>query len=52
VDAGKLDFRPAPDSAVAVGGTPLQCVPADLSGRPYDANSPSRGCFQAVTGIR
>jgi hypothetical protein len=52
VDAGKLDFRPAPDSAAAAGGTPLQCVPADLSGRPYDANRPSRGCFQAVTGTR
>ncbi len=48
VDAAKLDFRPAPDSAAAVGGVPLQCVPADLDGRPYDASSPSRGCFQTA----
>ena len=52
VDAGKLDFRPAPDSAAAAGGTPLQCVPADLSGRPYDVKSPSRGCFQAAAPKR
>jgi hypothetical protein len=49
VDAANLDFRPAPGSAAAAGGAPLQCVPADLSGRPYDVKSPSRGCFQAAT---
>jgi hypothetical protein len=47
VDAPQLDFHPALGSAVATGGAPLQCVPADIDGRPYDANSPSRGCFQA-----
>ena len=46
-DAAKLDFRPAVNSPAAKGGTPLQCVPADADGRPYDATSPSRGCFQA-----
>lgn len=50
VDGAKLDFRPAPGSPAATGGMPLQCVPADLTGRPYDSKSPSRGCFQAVTG--
>jgi hypothetical protein len=47
-DAAKLDYHPAPRSAAASGGVPLQCVPADIDGRPYDAKSPSRGCFQAA----
>jgi hypothetical protein len=48
VDVANLDFRPERDSAEAAGGAPLQCVPADLDGSPYDASSPSRGCFQAA----
>jgi len=47
VDAAKLDFRPARGSASAQGGSPLQCVPADIDGNAYDTASPSRGCFQA-----
>jgi hypothetical protein len=48
VDAAGLDFRPAAGSPAAAGGAALQCVPADIEGRPYDAKSPSRGCYQAA----
>jgi hypothetical protein len=47
VDAAKLDVRPAQGSTAATGGAPLQCVPADIDGKPYHVTSPSRGCFQA-----
>ena len=40
------DFRLLPNSPGAAGGRPLQCVPADIEGLPYDAKSPSRGCYQ------
>ena len=47
IDAAKLDFHLKPGQSAAKGGKALQCVPADMDGRPYDKESPSRGCYQA-----
>jgi hypothetical protein len=47
VDAGNLDYHLKATSPAARGGKALQCVPADMDGRPYDPASPSRGCYQA-----
>jgi hypothetical protein len=47
VDPSRQDYHQKPTSAAGKGGTVLQCVPADMDGKPYDRQSPSRGCYQA-----
>jgi hypothetical protein len=44
-DAAKLDFTLLPASPARTGGKPLQTVPADANGVPYDPQSPARGCY-------
>jgi hypothetical protein len=46
-DPAGFDYHLKPASPAAKGGKPLQCVPADMEGKPYDKESPSRGCYQA-----
>ena len=45
VDADKLDFHLKDDSPCARSGKPLQCVPADINGKPYDKEKPPSGCY-------
>jgi len=49
-DAENLDYHLKATSPAGRGGQALQCVPADMDGRPYDPASPSRGCYQAGGG--
>jgi len=44
-DAEKLDFHVKATSPAARSGQPLQCVPADIDGKPRDPKSPTRGCY-------
>ena len=52
IDRAGLDFHQTAASAAAGGGRPLQCVPADMDGNPYDAKDRSRGCFQRQPGAQ
>lgn len=45
VEPEKLDFHVRAASTAARSGTPLQCVPADIDGKPRDAEHPTRGCY-------
>jgi hypothetical protein len=44
VDPAAFDFHLRPDSPAAGSAEPLQCVPADIDGKPY-GNKPNKGCF-------
>lgn len=41
----KLDFHVRPTSPAAYSAKPLQCVPADMDGKPRDPKRPTRGCY-------
>jgi len=47
LDVEHSDYHLKPSSPAARGGKVLQCVPADMDGRPYDPANPTRGCYQA-----
>jgi hypothetical protein len=50
VDADRRDFRLRVASPAADGGRPLQCVPADIEGKPYGQGGRPRGCYSPAAG--
>lgn len=46
VDPDKSDYRPKAGSPLIGTGLPLQCVPADINGKPW-GDKPNRGAFAA-----
>lgn len=47
VDPEKMDFHVKASSPAFRSGAPLQCVPADIDGRPRDREHPTRGCYES-----
>ena len=45
VDPNANDYRLRADSPAARTGAHLQCVPADINGKPYDKDARNRGCY-------
>ncbi len=45
IDATAGDYRLEPACPAARTGMPLQCVPADMDGKPHGRPAPSRGCY-------
>ncbi len=47
-DSGCDDYRVMPTSPCYHRGVPLECVPADIDGVPYDPVAPTLGCFSSA----